>query len=242
MMTKKLKALLLCAGFGTRLRPITLKDPKCLMQISGKPLLGLWLKKLEQYGFQEVLINTHYLSEKVNEYLKKRPENNRIKINTIYEEKLLGTAGTLMQNKYFFKDSTGFLIHGDNLTNFNLLELFNAHKKRRSNCLLTMLTFNSKNPRQCGIVETDENGILKGFHEKVENPPSNRANAAVYAFDYELFEFLSSLSNQKVDFSKDIIPKLLGRIQTYHTNDFFIDIGTKEALEEANKVWGEINE
>ena len=61
-------------------------------------------------------------------------------------------------------------------------------------------------------------------------------------FDYELIEFLSSLSIQKVDFSKDIIPKLLGRIQTYHTSDFFIDIGTKESLEEANKFWEEINE
>ena len=241
-MTKKLKALLLCAGYGTRLRPITLKYPKCLMQIAGKPLLGLWLEKLEKYGFQEVLINTHYLSEKVNEYLIKMPKNNRIKIKTTYEEKLLGTAATLMENKNFFKDSTGFLIHGDNLTNFNLSKLLNAHKKRSSNCLLTMLTFNSRNPRHCGIVETDQNGILNDFHEKVENPPSNRANAAVYAFDYELIEFLSSLSIQKVDFSKDIIPKLLGRIQTYHTNDFFIDIGTKESLEEANKFWGEINE
>ena len=239
-MTKKLKALLLCAGFGTRLRPLTLQNPKCLMQIAGKPLIGLWLEKLEKYGFHEILINTHYLSEKVNEYLKKMPENNRMKIKTIYEEKLLGTAATLMENKYFFKDSTGFLIHGDNLTNFNLLELLNAHNKRGSNCLLTMLTFNSKNPRQCGIVETDQNDILKDFHEKVENPPSNKANAAVYAFDYELIEFLSNSSVQKVDFSKDVIPKLLGRIQTYHTNDFFIDIGTKEALEEANKFFGEL--
>ena len=241
-MTKKLKALLLCAGFGTRLRPLTLEEPKCLMKITGTPLLGLWLRKLEKCGFNEVLINTHYLSEKVNDYLKKMPKNNKIKIKTTYEEKLLGTAATLMENKNFFKDSTGFLIHGDNLTNFKLSELLNAHKNRESNCLLTMLTFNSRNPSHCGIVETDENGILKDFHEKVKNPPSNRANAAVYTFDYELIEFLSSLSIQKVDFSKDIIPKLIGRIQAYHTNDFFIDIGTKESLEEGNKFWGEINE
>ena len=174
--------------------------------------------------------------------MKKINNNNKIKITVVHEEKLLGTAATLMKNKHFFKDSTGFLIHGDNLTNFNLDELLNAHKNRENNCLLTMLTFNSSNPKQCGIVETDQNGIITDFHEKVENPPSNVANAAIYVFDYELIEFLSSSLIQKVDFSKDIIPKLIGRVQTYHTNDFFIDIGTKKSLEEANQLWVKIHE
>ena len=66
----KIKTLLLAAGLGTRLRPITLKTPKCLVEIDGIPLLGIWLEKLNNIGCDEVLINTHYLNEQVE---KKRP-------------------------------------------------------------------------------------------------------------------------------------------------------------------------
>ena len=67
----KIKALLLAAGFGTRLRPLTLTNPKCLMEINGVPILGHWLEKLDNLGCNEVLINTHYLNKKVEDYLAK---------------------------------------------------------------------------------------------------------------------------------------------------------------------------
>ena len=67
----KIKALLLAAGFGTRLRPLTLTKPKCLMEINGVPILGHWLEKLDNLGCNEVLINTHYLNKKVEDYLAK---------------------------------------------------------------------------------------------------------------------------------------------------------------------------
>lgn len=241
-MKPKLKALLLCAGLGTRLRPLTLKKPKCLMNIAGKPLLGIWIDKLEKSGFEEVLINTHYFSKKIDAYLKSEYKNKNIKISTVFEEKLLGTGATLMENKYFFQDSISLLIHGDNLTNFNLKKLINAHHQRKKGCLLTMLTFNSDNPDQCGIVETDKDGILIRFHEKVKNPPSNIANAAIYAFNYDLIKYLINIKTNKIDFSNDIIPILKRRIQTFHTNDLLIDIGTKEALQKANELWGKNNE
>ena len=92
------KALLLSAGFGTRLRPITLKTPKCLVKINNIPILEHWLLKLEQIGIEEVLINTHYLSKKVEEFLKIRAKSN-LKITQVYEKNLYGTAGTLIKNK-----------------------------------------------------------------------------------------------------------------------------------------------
>tara|TARA_B100000886_G_scaffold283409_1_gene207702 strand:- start:8094 stop:9422 length:1329 start_codon:yes stop_codon:yes gene_type:complete len=238
-MSSELKALLLCAGLGTRLRPLTDKTPKCLMQIKGKPLLEIWIEKLQKSGFKEVLINTHYLSDQIINFLEEKHNNFNIKITTVYEENLLGTGATLMRNKLFFEDSLGLLIHGDNLTNFNLSELIFAHQKRPKYCLLTMLTFNSSNPKHCGIVETDINGVLTNFHEKISNPPSNIANGAIYAFDSNLINYLSSLKTKISDFSKDIIPLLIGRTQTYHTNKLLIDIGTKESLKTANELWGE---
>ena len=169
-MSSELKALLLCAGLGTRLRPLTNKTPKCLMQIKGATFRNLD-RKTSKSGFKEVLINTHYLSEQIIKFIEEKQNNFNIKITTVYEENLLGTGATLMRNKLFFEDSLGLLIHGDNLTNFNLSELIFAHKKRPKYCLLTMLTFNSSNPKHCGIVETDINGVLTNFHEKITNPP-----------------------------------------------------------------------
>ena len=95
----KLKALLLSAGYGTRLKPLTNDWPKCLMPIGGIPLLEYWLYFLNKVNVKDVLINTHYLSEKVQNFLKR---SHLEWVKTIYEPKLLGTAGTLIKNYNFF--------------------------------------------------------------------------------------------------------------------------------------------
>ena len=158
-------------------------------------------------------------------------------IESIFEPNLLGTLGTLLKNKSWFKDSTGMLIHGDNFTNENLGKFLEAHNSRPKKCLLTMLTFNTNNPKSCGILETDLNGIMTNFFEKVENPPSNLANGAIYLFDYEFIEWLEEKSFLGNDFSLNVLPFLKGRIQTWHTNNFFLDIGTPETLIKANLLF-----
>lgn len=234
-MKKPIKALLLAAGKGTRLRPITLKKPKCLVEINGIPILDRWLKKLNQLKVNAILINTHYLYSQVEDFLAISKYKSK-SIRIFHEEILLGTAGTLIANKYFFKGSTGLLIHADNYTNINLDELLKAHQRRPSNCLLTMLTFNTKYPKSCGVVETDKDGILIGFHEKKSDPPGNKANGAIYVFDYEFLDLLESKYPEAKDFSLDIIPNFIGNIYTWHTNSPFLDIGTKELLEEAEFI------
>ena len=232
-MSNKFKAILLAAGLGKRLRPLTLNKPKCLMEINRVPLLKIWLEKLVKLGCSEVLINTHYLEEQVMEFIEKyKPEQLKIKIS--HEQTLLGTAGTLIKN-INFADQTTLLMHTDNFTQCDLKGLLSMHKNKSKNCLLTMLTFNSQNPSSCGIVETDEKGVLKNFHEKVKNPPSNIANGAIYVFDREFVSWLKEQNQEFKDFSKDVIPCLTNRIQTWHTNDFFIDIGTPDSLLLAQK-------
>ena len=100
-----------------------------------------------------------------------------------------------------------------------------------------MLTFESKNPTQCGIVEIDSVGIVKNFHEKVSNPPGNRANGAIYVFDYDFIDFLNNLNVKLFDFSNEVLPKLIGKIYTYHTSGYYIDIGTIENLNYAKKIF-----
>jgi mannose-1-phosphate guanylyltransferase len=235
-MTQPIRALLLAAGFGTRLRPITLSTPKCLVAIGGLPLLERWLQSLEASGCSDALVNTHYLADQVHTFLAKRPKST-MNVQSTYEPELLGTAGTLLANQSFFEGSTGLLIHADNATDFNINELIDAHKHRPEGCLLTMLTFDTDNPQSCGIVEIDEQGVVQTFHEKVKNPPGNRANGAIYAFDSQFIQELNTMKTSVNDLSTQVIPKLVGRIATLHIRNQFLDIGTPDSLQKAQELW-----
>ena len=202
-------------------------------------MLEHWFSKLENIGCKSVLVNTHYLANQVENYIDSR-ENNNMEVNHVFEPKLLGTAGTLLANSYLFKDSIGLLIHSDNAMEEDLKNLLNAHKSRPKKCLLTMLTFETSNPKDCGIVEVDSSGIVQKFFEKVSHPPCKIANGAVYVFSYDLIEFLNSFDNKFFDFSIDVLPKLIGRIYTYHTRSSFIDIGTPINLIKAQSKWANI--
>lgn len=235
-MSTELRALILAAGFGTRLRPLTLKEPKCLVEIGGKPLLQNWLEKLEEIGCEEALINTHYLSENVDAFINNYSKNKMI-INTTYESNLLGTLGTLFANRNWFKNKQGMLIHGDNFTNADLRMFLKAHISRPIECLLTMLTFKTSKPENCGIVKTDKNGIMLDFYEKIKSPPSDIANGAVYLFDYNFIEWLEEKKLKGNDFSIDVLPYLKGKVQTWFTKDYFLDIGTSQSLLEARRIY-----
>ena len=234
-MTKTIKSLLLSAGLGTRLRPLTYKIPKCLVEINNKPLLEDWIDKLENINTESVLINTHYLADKVLAFLDTQKDR-AIKIHNFHEDKLLGTAGTLIANYQFFLNSTGLMIHADNFSTFNLFDLIKAHKERPKNCLLTMLTFKTNTPESCGILEINKQKIVNGFYEKIKNPPGNIANGAIYVFDNDFLEWLLENYPNAKDFSNEVIPNLLGRIYTFHTNSPYIDIGTEESLNEAKSI------
>jgi len=231
-MSRPLRALLLAAGLGTRLRPITLHTPKCLVPVAGEPLLGRWLRQLEAAGCEDVLINTHHLADQVEAFLQQRPAG-PMSVHTIHEPVLLGTAGTMLANQSFFQGATGLLIHADNAMRENLSAFLAAHETRSADCLLTMLTFRTDQPRSCGIVVTDSLGVVTAFHEKVAEPPGNCANGALYAFDVEFLDCLACMNPQPGDFSTEVIPALIGRIQTWHTNQPYLDIGTPAALANA---------
>ncbi|MCP9775660.1 nucleotidyltransferase family protein [Cyanobium sp. WAJ14-Wanaka] len=235
-MSKPLRALLLAAGLGTRLRPLTLQTPKCLVPLGGEPLLGLWLRKLEQAGCEAALINTHYLAEQVDAYLQSW-QSPKMAVRTVHEPELLGTAGTLLAHQAFFEGATGLLIHADNAMAAGLAEFLTAHENRQPECLLTMLTFQSDRPSSCGIVQTNGQGVVVAFHEKVQDPPGSVANGALYAFDPAFFDVLSLMAPTPNDFSTEVIPALMGRIQTCPTDQPYLDIGTLEALEQAQKLW-----
>lgn len=223
--------MLLAAGLGTRLRPITDTTPKCLVPIKGQPLLGIWLERLTKAGIGPYLINTHYLTEQVEAFVKASPYCKQIRL--VNEPELKGTAGTLIANLGFFHGEDGLLIHADNYCLADFSAFQQAHRNRPPKCLMTMMTFRTDSPSSCGIVELDEEDVVVGFHEKVAKPPGNLANGAVYILSHELLKRLSEDLNTVTDFSTQVLNRFIGYIYSYETEETFMDIGSNSAYAKA---------
>lgn len=228
-----MRALLLAAGLGTRLRPLTNQVPKCLVPIHGQPLLEIWLERLSQAGIGPFLINTHYLAEQVEAFIETC--RYREQASLVYEQELLGTAGTLNANLGFFQGEDGLLIHADNFCLADIRAFEQAHRQRPPECLMTMMTFRTDAPSLCGIVELDVRGVVIGFHEKVASPPGNLANGAVYILSAELLERMGEDLRDVTDFSTEVLHRFVGRIYTYETHEVFLDIGTPESYAKVNR-------
>jgi mannose-1-phosphate guanylyltransferase len=219
-----MNAILLAAGFGTRLRPITDIIPKCLVPIKGKPLIEIWIEKLLKIGVDKILINTHYKYEQVEDYIKNSIYNKHITL--AYESKLLGTAGTVINNLNFINNKELLLIHADNYTLDNFEKFIISHKNRDLACLMTMMAFRTNQPEKCGIIEKNDNNILLKFYEKSKEIKGNLANGAIYILTPDLIELM--IKNKYTDFSTEVIPNLFGKINVFETVNNFIDIGSIE--------------
>jgi mannose-1-phosphate guanylyltransferase len=223
-----MRGLILAAGYGTRLRPLTDAVPKCLVEINGRPLLDFWLENMSRMGIKEVLINLHYLSDFVLSFLEKNKY--QIKVTAVYEESLLCTGGTLLKNKDYFQGESILMVHGDNLSRFDGVKFVDTYETRPLGVEITMMTFRTTEPENCGILEVDNNGIVKNFFEKIQNPPSNLANGAAYIMSPHIINYLESLNKEVIDFSTEVIPFYMGKINTFFNDDFHRDIGNIASL------------
>jgi mannose-1-phosphate guanylyltransferase len=228
-----MRALLLAGGTGSRLRPLTLTVPKCLVTVQGKPLLDYWLDLLFNAGFERTLINTHWLADKVTAHVKTSPWRDRIDI--AHEAELLGTGGTIMANHDYFGTGAFLVAHADNLTDFDARGLAAAHAARPEGCAITMLAFETDDPRSCGILELNAQNVVVGFHEKIANPPGNLANGAVYIVEPEVVTFIERLNRSFVDLSTEVLPAFVGRIYAVETKGYHRDIGNLISLQRAEQ-------
>lgn len=228
-----MRALLLAAGLGTRLRPLTLTVTKCLVPIHGKPLLDYWLEHLFGAGIDRVLINAHWLAETVVAHIAASPYRDRVDL--VHEPELLGTGGTVLANSDWLGDGPFLLAHADNLTDFDVRGFIAAHASRPAGVAISMLAFRTDDPRSCGILGLDASGVVESFHEKVANPPGNLANAAVYICEPEVLAFLTGLGKPIIDFSTEVIPAFMGRILAIETAGYHRDIGSLASLAAAER-------
>ena len=241
-----MKALLLAAGKGTRLRPYTDNHPKCLIPILGAPLLEIWLDNLEHHGIDEVLINTHHHAAQVEQFIDGRRHTTRMKLHTVYEPELLGSAGTLWQNRGFVSGDSDFVIaYADNLTNLNLGKMIDFHKKIRSmGGILTMGLIKAPDPTACGIVTLDDRRRVVRFVEKPSQPESDLANGGIYIAAAEIFDEFKRLpvgTGQALDLGYDLLPQLTGRMYGFRIKDYLADIGSPQSYSTALTQWKKLN-
>ncbi|REL26052.1 nucleotidyltransferase family protein [Thalassotalea euphylliae] len=231
-----MKAILLAAGLGTRLKPLTDTMPKCLVPIKGKPLLAYWLEKLDALGVTEILINLHYLSEKVAAFIATSPYKS--KVTLIKEDKLLGTAGTLVANKEFWQNEETLVIHADNFCMSDLQAFVKDHQKRINQTDASLLLFETEQPSACGIVKLNQDNVIVEFHEKVPNPPGKLASGALFIFSPNVYsKYFQNLDNSVYrELSIDIIPQMVDHLNGWQSDLPYLDIGTPEMLEKANNL------
>lgn len=215
-----MKALLLAAGEGTRLRPLTNPLPKCLVPILGVPLLEYWLRTLAEMGITDILVNTHSHADQVDRFLL-RPG---LRIETVFEKRLLGTAGTIRANRRFLSGDDVLVVHADNLSQFDGQAFLKAYSSRPARAEGTMMTFETDSPESCGIVALDAEGLINQFVEKSKTPPGKLANGAVYIFSRACMD--SVFAGQANDLSTEVLPRLVGRMNTFRNEEYHRDVGT----------------
>jgi len=236
-----MKAMILAAGFGTRLKPLTNKIPKALIEINGIPLLELVIKKLIATGVKEVIINTHHFADQVESFLKKR-NNFGIHIELSHEPEILGTGGGLQKAACFFDENKPFFLHNvDILSTINLTQMYQYHLNNHS-----IVTLAVKQRKTSRYFIMDEKNRICG-HEDISNQltrmrrtPQGKtklmAFCGIHVISPSIFNYMKQCGNFSiVDVYLNLIEKGL-TVSGFQADEFYWkDVGKLEALNEIHQ-------
>ena len=227
-----MKAFLLAAGHGMRLRPITDTIPKCMVPIRGVPLLSIWLEVCRRSGIEEVLVNVHSHATAVCEFL--NANSNGVRVRVAVEPQLLGSAGTLRAHRNWVgSDDSFWIFYADVLNLVDLEAMMRMHRQHRP--VATLGVYEVPDPQRCGIVTMDDGGVIRGFVEKPSRPASNLAFSGLMIATPELLNVIPETT--PVDIGFHVLPQLAGRMLGYPIHDYLIDIGTMENYHKAQTTW-----
>ena len=227
-----MKAFIMAAGNGTRLWPLTYSVPKCLLPIQGIPLLRVWLENCKMAGITEVLVNVHGHAEQVRDFVKR--QSNSVRIRIAEERDLLGSAGTLAENRNFVRrEAVFFVLYGDVLTNIALKDMLDFHTEKK--VLATLGVCWVPDPSQCGVVTFGGNHIVSSFVEKPAQPPSKWVFSGVMVASPTIFDFVPL--HRPADIGFDLLPRMAGRMAAFPISAYLRDIGTMESYRAAQSSW-----
>ncbi|MEO7209570.1 MAG: sugar phosphate nucleotidyltransferase [Chitinophagaceae bacterium] len=237
-----MKAMLLAAGLGTRLKPFTDKHPKALALVNGKSLLQRNIEYLQQFGIDEVVVNVHHFANQIIDEIKKHNGwNSKIEISD-ETDAVLETGGGLKRAKDYFNHENHFvLMNVDVLTDMDLHKMISAHLKNKPLATLATTTRNSSR----ALLFNEENNLcgwknLKTGETKISTTSETlipKAFSGIHISDHRIFELLT----QEGKFS--IIDSYLDLCKTNtimsfdHSSGQFKDVGTVESVLEAEKIF-----
>ena len=219
-----MKAMVLAAGLGTRLRPLTYEITKPMVPVLDRPVMEHIVDLLEQHGFDEGIANLHYFPHSIREYFGER-------LQYRYEQELLGTAGGVRGCADFFGDESFLVISGDALTDIDLTKLVERH--RHAGGVATLAVKQVSDTREYGVVLHDRDGRITGFQEKPapEEALSDLGNCGIYMFDARIFDYFPQ--RPFVDWAQDVFPVLLENDVPFHiheVHEYWNDVGSLSEL------------
>jgi mannose-1-phosphate guanylyltransferase len=240
-----MRAMILAAGLGTRLRPITYAIPKPMVPVLGRPLMEHAVRLLTRHGFREAIANLHWFPETIEGRFGDGSAFG-LELSYSHEEKLLGTAGGVRNVAGFLGDSF-LVVAGDALTDIDFGAMREFHESHDG--LVTMATKRVAETDQFGVVIADGDGRIQGFQEKPDPAEalSDLANTCIYMFRAEVFDYFPApgTSNDAgpgdppefADWAKDVFPALLEADVPFYSHEidaYWNDIGNLGELRQGN--------
>lgn len=209
-----MKAMILCAGYGTRLGKLTQEIPKPMLPIAGKPLLEYIIRNLANSGFNQLAINLHYKPEMIKDYFKDGTKWD-VEITYSYEQVLLGTGGGIKKMEDFLAQDELFLVHyGDILTDQDYMAMLKYHKSKQA--LATLLLH--KRVKSNSVVNMDHTGLITTFIERPQDAKdmeveSTWVNSGVHICCSDIFKYIPQ--DQPFDLPRDLFSKVFASTKLY---------------------------
>lgn len=228
-----MRAMILAAGLGTRLRPLTNTVSKPMVQMAGRPCMEHAVRLLAKYGVKDIIVNLHYMPELIQEHFGDGGDLG-VNITYSYEKELMGTAGGFKRVQEFFGDQAALIISGDALTDINLDHFYRFHNAQGG--IATLALKQVADPTQYGVVVRTGSRITE-FQEKPkrEEAISNMANTGIYLFEPEIFDHIPA--DTFYDFGKQVFPELLAKGEAmygYVMQEYWCDVGDLAVYREAH--------
>lgn len=217
-----MQAIIMAGGRGERLLPLTKKIPKPMVPILDKPILYYLISKLKEFNINNIIITLCYKGEIIENEFGSGADMG-VSIRYVYEDSPLGTAGSVKNAESLIHDDF-LVLSGDGYTDMNIEDLISFHYSHRG--IATLATVRVPDPELYGNVFTDKKGKIIAFDEKPIKPLTDLVNTGIYVFDRKI---LKKIPKGYSDFSKNIFPRLIGKIYSYESDCYWSDIGNLQS-------------
>lgn len=221
-----MKAMILAAGVGSRLDPLTRSVPKPMVPVVNRPVIEHILAKLKKHGVTQVMVNLHYLGDVIKDHLGNGAKYG-VKVSYAHEDRLWGDAGSVKRAEEFFRGDTFLVVGGDDISDIDLSRLVKFHQDKKAVSTLALSLVDD--PSEYGIVLTNERSRITRFLEKPKGGAvfSNTANTGIYVFEPEVFDVIPR--GVPFGFGRDVFPLLLEQkkpLYGFLSSAYWRDVGS----------------